>query len=208
MIDLERIRVQLETQLATAIQAQTDALAELKATQEKEAALRLDIAGGTAPDGTQVVGLRNEIQQAQAERDKAVDAVTKLTDELHQARNEVQSLRERLATLTEDYGEAKAVLDKHGLTPVLSDYDGVPPIVDGKVLEVGATGFVEISLGADDGLRKGHVLYVVRQSAGVNKLVGRIAVTQTQPDRAVCKILPEFLQTPVQREDDVRSKLQ
>ena len=206
--DLQRQRDDLEKALATAVQAQTDALAELNATQLKEAALRRDIEGGTAPDGTPVVGLRNEILQTQTERDQAVDAVTKLTDELHQARNLIQSLRERLATLTEDYSEAKAVLDKHGLKPVLSLYDDVPPIVDGKVQEVGGSGFIEISIGSDDGLRRGHVLHVVRQSSGVPVYVGRVEVTDVQPDKAVCKILPEYLQRPIQREDSVRSNLQ
>jgi chemotaxis protein histidine kinase CheA len=205
--DLERQRDQREARLTALVKSETDALAELKATQAKEAALRLEIAGGPAPDGTQVVGLREEIRQARAERDQAVDAAAKQTEQLHQARNEVQALRERLATLTQDLADAKTVLDKFGLKPVPAIYDDVPPIVEGVVVEVGATGFVEISIGSDDGLRKGHVLHVVRQGGGVNNYVGRVEVTETQPDKAVCKILPEFLQRPIQREDSVRSQL-
>ncbi len=206
-IDLQGAVDQLQTQLTNAVQAQTDALAEMKRTQEKEAALRRDIEGGTAPDGTQVVGLRNEIGQARAERDQAVDALAKQIEQLHQARNEIQALRDRLTTLTQDLADAKTVLDKFDLKPVPALYDDVPPIVVGKVLEVGATGLVEISIGSDDGLRKGHVLHVVRQGGGVNNYVGRVEVTETQPDKAVCKVLPEFLQRPIQREDSVRSQL-
>jgi predicted nucleic acid-binding Zn-ribbon protein len=201
-------RDRLDGQLAKAVQDHTDAVADLRATQEKEAALRLEIAGGTAPDGTQVVGLREEIRQAQAARDEAVDAVTKLTEQLHQARNEIQSLRERLATLTQDLADAKTVLDKHGLKPVPALYDDVPPPVEGKVLEVGAAGLIEISIGSDDGIRKGHVLHVVRQGGGVSNYVGRVEITETEPDKAVCKILPEFLQRPIEREDRVVAKLQ
>ena len=205
--NLEDQRDRQDAQLATAVEAQNDALAELKRTQEKEASLRLEIAGGTAPDGTQVVGLREEIRQAQADRDQAVDVLAKQTEQLHQARNEVQSLRERLATLTEDYGKAKEVLDKHGLKPEPALYEPIPPDVEGKVVEVGTAGLIEISIGSDDGLRKGHVLHVVRQGGGVNNYVGRVEVTQTEPDKAVCKILPEFLQRPIEREDSVRAKL-
>jgi hypothetical protein len=49
---------------------------------------------------------------------------------------------------------------------------------------------------------------VVRQGGGVNNYVGRVEVTETQPDKAVCKILPEFLQRPIEREDIVCAKLQ
>ena len=87
-------------------------------------------------------------------------------------------------------------------------YEGTPPTVDGVVLEVGANGLIEISIGADDGLMKGHRLEVVRRGDGVSVWLGRVEVTETSPDKAVCKVLPEFLQRPIQRDDRVTSKLQ
>ena len=178
------------------VQSETDALARMKATQEAEAALRAE-----------VVGLRNEIKQAQQDRDNYFDQVVTLTDKLHQAANEYQTLRSRVGTLTADLAKANEVLRQHGLEPEPTRYTGVPPIVDGVVLRVGENNLIEISIGADDGLMKGHKLEVVRQAGGVSTYLGRVEVTETAPDKSVCKILPEFLQRPVQRNDRVTSKL-
>ena len=59
-------------------------------------------------------------------------------------------------------------------------------------------------IGADDGLRKGHKLEVMRTGGGY---VGRIEVTDTTPDRAVCRVVPEMLRSPMQRGDRVFDRL-
>jgi len=201
--ELRRQRDEQEKRLADLVQAQTDAMAALEATQAAEAALRAEIMGGEV-DGKKLVGLREQIRLAQEDRDRQFDEVVKLTDELHQARNEYQALKERTATLTADLADAKAVLEKHGLKPIPALYEGIPPQVDGVVEKVGASGLVEISLGSDDGLIKGHTLHVVRQGG---HYLGRVEVTETAPDKAVCKVLSEFAQGPIQRGDRVYSKL-
>ena len=206
--ELQRQRDDQDKRVAALVQSEADALAQLKATQEAEAALRVEIAGGAAPDGSQVTGLREEIRVAQADRDKYFDEVVKLTDQLHQAANEYRSLRDRVVTLTADLAAANEVLRKNDLKPEPTLYEGTPPTVDGVVLEVGANGLIEISIGADDGLMKGHRLEVVRRGDGVSVWLGRVEVTETSPDKAVCKVLPEFLQRPIQRDDRVTSKLQ
>jgi hypothetical protein len=64
-------------------------------------------------------------------------------------------------------------------------------------------GLVEISLGADSGLRKGHKLEVFRGPT----YVGRVEVLETTPDRAVCKSDPAFQKSNLQKGDRIKSKL-
>ncbi len=66
---------------------------------------------------------------------------------------------------------------------------------------------IAISIGADEGLLKGHRLEVYRIAQGVSTYLGRIEITATQPDKAVAKILPEFQKGQIQVGDSVASQL-
>lgn len=72
--------------------------------------------------------------------------------------------------------------------------------VDGVVLVV-RKDLVEISIGSDDGLRKGHRLDVYREST----YLGRVAVRRTAPDRAVAEIIPAFHKGQIRKGDVVRT---
>ncbi|NQT15260.1 MAG: hypothetical protein HQ582_21065, partial [Planctomycetes bacterium] len=119
--------------------------------------------------------------------------------------NLYRALNARMVTLTEDLAKANEVLRIHGLKPEPAAYSGVAPPVDGVVVQIGSDAkTIEISIGSDDGLMKGHLLEVIREGGG---WLGRVEVMQTSPDKAVCKILPEFLQRPIERNDRVTTKL-
>ena len=60
-----------------------------------------------------------------------------------------------------------------------------------------------ISIGADDGLKKGHTLEVYRN----NSYLGRVVVRDTMPDRAVVQIVPEFSKGKIRVGDRVATKL-
>jgi len=194
--ELQRVRDEQQKEIATLVQSETDAIAAMQATQEAEKVLR-----------EEVEALREEIKKAQQDRDDYFDQVVTLTDQLHQAANEYKSLKARVDTLAADLAKADAVLRKHRLERDPELYTGVAPIVDGVVLSAGENAMVEISIGSDDGLMKGHQLEVVRQTGGISTYLGRIEVMETAPDKSVCKILPEFLQRSIQRNDRVTSKL-
>jgi len=194
--ELERRRDELQLEITALKQSEADAVAALQTTQEESAKFRKD-----------VEDLRAEITKAQQDRDNYFDQVVTLTDQLHQAANEYKSLKARVDTLAADLAKADAVLRKHGLEREPTLYTGVAPIVDGVVLSAGENGMVEISIGSDDGLMKGHKLEVVRKTGGVSTYLGRIEVMETAPDKSVCKVLPEFLQRSIQRNDRVTSKL-
>jgi len=71
----------------------------------------------------------------------------------------------------------------------------------------GAGGLIEISVGSDAGLHKGHRLEVYRTGASGSTYLGRVEVVEAVPDRAVCKIVPEFQKGAIQKGDHVASRL-
>jgi chromosome segregation ATPase len=176
-----------------------EAIADVKATHADLAILR-----------DEVTGLRLDIRKAQKDREDHFNEVVRLTDELNQKADELARLKSRNNTLAQDFAKAQEVLRKFNLKPLPEAYQDVPPVVNGRVRAVtgeGAERTVEISLGSDAGLRKGHQLIVYRQSAGRNALVGRIEVVKTAYDKSVCKTLPP-MQSAVQEGDLVASKIQ
>jgi hypothetical protein len=151
-------------------------------------------AGGTTP------GLRKDILQAQRAREQAVNEVLKLTDEKHNAIEELRRLMDRQKVLQQDLKNAVAVLIKHNL-PREPGPD--PPIVDGYVESTFEGKLVQISLGSDDGLAKGHQLQVYRPGGSY---VGRIEVLRTHFDRSVCQVVG-IQNSRVQKNDLVASRI-
>ena len=68
---------------------------------------------------------------------------------------------------------------------------------------VGEKDHIEISIGDDDGLRKGHTLEVYRRNA----YVGRVVVVRTEPDRSVARIIREYRRGIIKKGDRVATKL-
>jgi hypothetical protein len=133
--------------------------------------------------------------------------VRELTDQLNSAVAERMQVTERSVQLAADLAAVKESLRYLGVDLKTDIKSKQPPHpLDGVVLAVPQQNLVEISIGADDGLRKGHKLEVVRMN-GATAYVGRIEVTQTTPDRAVCRVLPEMLKSPMQRGDRVFDRL-
>lgn len=194
--ELKKQRDQQEKELAKLVQAERDAVAAMDATQKTAEALRKE-----------VEGLRDEVRNIQKDRDEQFKRVVDLTDQLHQTVNQLKSADARSKQLAADYANALAVLRKFELKPDPKVYEGTPPKVDGAVLAVTNAGLLEVSIGSDDGLIEGHKLEVYRFAQGVSTYLGRIEVTKVQPDKSVCKILPEFQKGQIQVGDSVASKL-
>ncbi len=73
----------------------------------------------------------------------------------------------------------------------------------GEVTSVPRPDVVEISVGADDGVRKGHKFVVTRPSTG--KYIGIIDVIQVDyPNRAVCRPESKSMNDQIQRGDRVQ----
>ena len=120
----------------------------------------------TEQNMTELSNHNKELDASLKASHKELDAQTKkvfdLTTELHNAKDELTQLKERNVQLAADFAKAQEALRWFGIN-YKSDYKAKqPPEVEGVVLDTRQQNVVEISIGADDGLRKGHKLEVMR----------------------------------------------
>ncbi len=146
--------------------------------------------------------VRGSLRQTQQDRDSQFQRVLELTDNIQQRSRELQHLKSRQEELTSQLGQMTRVLDSHGLSPFTPLHD-VPPKLEGYVTVVD-DGLIEVSLGSHDGLQVGHELDVYRAGG---EYLGRIRVTELDPDRAVTRVLPDFRQGTIKRGDRVATRV-
>jgi hypothetical protein len=175
---------------AKLVQQAREAVAAMESTQQTLAAMRkeLDV-------------LRSDIRTAQTERDDQFKNFVKLTDDYNQSQGELKRLQAQTMTLADQVQRYEAVARRLKVDLRVPPED-VKPTLDGLVLAANKDGLVEISLGSDDGLERGHTLEVFRGS----RYLGRIEVFQTQPDKAVAKVLPQFRKGPIEKDDHVATR--
>jgi len=145
--------------------------------------------------------LRLDIATAHNETDKQIKMATALTDKLTVASGQVEQLGERNQQLATDVAKAKTILTNMGRS--LSDpLDAGTIRVAGQIRRVNGDK-VELSIGTDDGVRIGQKLDIYRG----DKYVGRLRVVESKPDQAVAAVEPEYQQFPIQKGDNVASRL-
>jgi hypothetical protein len=184
-----------------AVQGQLDQLLQLERTNT--AAVASTQANNEKLTG-EVGNLREEIRTNQAERDRAFTTTVQATDDVHQARNELTTLRERNTQLAQELGSKTALLDHNGIDPN-TDPGAVVPRVRGIVSKTQSTAgsqLIEVTVGADDGLKPGHTVEVFRG----DRYLGRAEILKTEPDRAVGRILRQFQQGQIEEGDDVATR--
>ena len=198
-LEMERVALvernsQIQTELDQLKQERRDATAAVAATQANNDRLAADAAA-----------LRQQVRDERLARDRAFAATLAATEELHQLRNEYESARERSEQLTKQVAGMTAVMKAGGLDPA-TDPSGVVPTVDGVVSQVRRTGgsqLVEVTIGADDGLKEGNTLEVFRGS----RYLGRLEILQTSPDKSVGRVDRRFQQGQIQEGDRVATRL-
>ena len=178
-------------------QERREALAQMANTEQRLAAMRKEIEGDA-----QTPGLRKEILQAQTEREQYFNEVVRLNDEKYQAIEQLRRLRDYQVVLRQDLDKAVAVLRKFDLKAEPELYRDQAPPVDGVVLATPGK-YVEVSIGEDEGLLKGHKLEVYRPTG----YVGRIEVVKTDVDKSVCQVVPGYQKSRIQPNDSVTSRL-
>jgi hypothetical protein len=186
----------LEAKHADLEKATREAVATMNATQTNTTDFRKELEGQ-----------RTTVENAHKDRDANFKEVVRLTDALNQAANEKDLLKKRTDELAKDLAKAEQVLRKFGLDKN-KNLANVPPPVDGLITATPGAGLVEISIGSDMGLVKGHQLEVYRVGGGQSTYVGRIEVVKTAPDKAVCKIDPKFQNANILVGDRVASKIE
>ncbi|HEX4129894.1 MAG TPA: hypothetical protein VHZ24_07615 [Pirellulales bacterium] len=195
---LETEKDQLQQEKSTLQKQQEDAAK----TYAETTAVASNALGLLKDKQTQIDSLRTDIKEAQDQRDEKLKEVVDATDKLNQAMGEEKRLEVTNVRLAEQLAKAKIHLDRAGVQ-LEAPTDGIPPAVDGIVLATSSNGLVEISLGSDMGLARGNTLEVSRG----NKYLGRVEVIQTQPDRAVARVLTQFQKGRIEKEDRVATRL-
>jgi hypothetical protein len=184
------------------IQAERDGLVQNQREHIAAVASTQKINEGLAAD---VTGLRTQIRTAIDARDKLFKSALDATEELHKVNGSYNEARERNEQLLKQNAGMTAVMQSKGIDPA-TDPNGVVPTVEGVVskIERKAGGqLVEITIGADDGLKTGNTLEVSRGA----KYLGRVEIIQTSPDKAVGRVDRSFQQGQIQEGDRVATRI-
>ncbi len=184
----------MQTELDGLKQNQRDHIAAVAATQAINQGL-----------ATEVTGLRQQIRTAQQDRDKLFKTALDATEQLHEAAGEYNTARERSEQLTKQVAGMTSVMREKGIDPA-TEPGSVVPTVEGVVskIERKAGGqLVEVSIGADDGLKTGNTLEVSRSA----KYLGRVEIIETSPDKSVGRVDRRFQQGQIQEGDRVATRI-
>ena len=128
-------------------------------------------------------------------------SVVNLTNQLFESKGRVSELETFKEDMSSQLARQIKVLKANGLTEN-SLVDHIPPQVNGKVADV-RENFIAISLGTDDGIRPGHVVDIFRD----DRFIGKAVVTKAEYNMSAARLDPSFLQTPVEKGDNVTTKL-
>jgi hypothetical protein len=154
--------------------------------------------------------LRGNLEKVQNQRDEFKLQKTDLDQqilllkrELEVAINNNKNLRERVTLLGTALRNANLSDDVERLKGLEA-----PPIVEGEVVKVDAKNQnVEISIGSNDGLKVGHILYLYRTSPSP-EFLGKIEITQVDVQQAVGRVIGKTLHgKKIQEGDNVSTKI-
>jgi len=148
----------------------------------------------------------------------AKDQLRDAEDQIHALGVEKDNLTVRNRQLAEELGFLRKVVRNNNLETdprVYAAQMDPPPILEGMVTnaaenEKGSVDLVEVSLGSDDGLVKGHKLFVFRsglQSGEDAKYLGQIELVFVDSDHAVGTVIEKAKSGIIKRGDNVTSKL-
>ncbi len=150
--------------------------------------------------------LNQDLETAQGDRADYLKELAITINEMHDLAATRGDLETQNKELEASFQQAMNVLNQRGLQAEPDLYgETVPFKVSGTVdaIQEGPRGLIIISLGSDDGLQVSHVLDVYREDT----YLGKVEVVTTEPNRAVCRILPQFRQGTIQDGDSVTSQL-
>ncbi len=150
--------------------------------------------------------LAQDTQDAQRLRGIYLHFLAQRVTEKNVQTSAIKDLEESNKELVNNYADAKIVLGKFGLQADPSLYPRQPRFaVNGLIDRISKenTLQIQITIGASDGIEPGHYLDAYRG----NSYVGRVVVLSTEPNRAVCQILPQYRQATFLVGDVVTSKI-
>ncbi|MEM9351551.1 MAG: hypothetical protein AAGA92_00920 [Planctomycetota bacterium] len=198
----------LETERVTLLSQNSAIRSELDQLRQKE---RANTAAVQATQNNnekltaEVQSLRDEVRENQQVRDEAFNVTVAKTDELHQLQGQLSSLTERNKQVVSDLATKSAVMRSNGLDPDMPAEAVVPRVrgVISATRRASGTQLIEITVGSDDGLKPGHTVEVFRGQ----RYLGRAEILETEPDKAVGRVIRRFQQGQIQKDDNVATKL-
>jgi len=184
----------IQSQLDQLLQQQRTSIAAVASTQSNNEKL-----------AAEVKSLRQEIRDNQQARDDAFAIAVRATDDLHQVQGSLTAIHERNVQLVQEVGTKTSLLREKGIDPN-TEPGAIVPAVRGVVsaMQRQASGqLIEVTVGADDGLKPGHTIEVFRGE----RYLGRAEILRTEPDRAVGRVIRRFQQGQIQEGDHVATRL-
>jgi hypothetical protein len=150
----------------------------------------------------EVAKLRQDIRTNEQARDQAFAQTLRATSELHVTAGELQQLQERDKQVVEQLAHVTAAAQAGGLDV---NAEVVTPVrgVISKMQRENGVQLIEISVGADDGVKKGGTVEIFRG----DRYLGRAEILRADPDRAVGRVMRELQQGQIQEGDHVATKL-
>lgn len=154
----------------------------------------------------EIESLTGEIDRFRGELQALFGKLIDATDGLAKTQAELDKANNQAKVLVAENAKAKSVLKKVGLTP--DSPVGGPPKIEGVVRASTTDGLVEVSLGSDDGLMRGHTMEVFRLGDNPNstKYLGRIEILSTKADISVGKVLPQYRRGTIEKDDRVATR--
>lgn len=153
----------------------------------------------------EVTTQRDSVRNNQLARDTNFATMLAATEARDQTEGELEILQRQNRELTEQLARMEKLLRGNGISPNI-DPDYVMEPTDGLVSAVrrrGAEHLIEVTIGSDDGLQRGHTVEVYRG----NRYLGRAEIIHTEPDKSIGKLDRRFLQGQIQEGDRVSTRL-
>jgi hypothetical protein len=198
-VETERVALaernnQIQADLDALKQEQSKHIAAVASTQK----INENLAG-------EVNDLRGRIRTEQKTRDSLFKQALDATEQLHQSAGEYNRARERTDQLTKQVAGMHMVMESNGINPA-TEPGSVVPTVEGVVSRIerkAGAQLVEVTIGADDGIKAGNTLEVSRGG----KYLGRLDIIETSPDKAVARVDRSFQQGTIQEGDRVATRI-
>jgi hypothetical protein len=197
--------VVLQGQITNAQAQATAARNDLGITQ-KNMQVALDEANSRKAETDQL-----RVQKAAVEKQASDFKIrqTELMDKIRELQRMLDTAKSNATDLRDRVARYSSLLRSKGLSDDISQVKGQesPPPVEGEVLKVTQNRLVELSIGSDDGLVPGHILYLYRTKPRAEYLC-KVKITAVDPDQAVGEVVGKTVQgKKIQEGDSVSSSI-
>lgn len=154
-----------------------------------------------ATQDTTVADLRRENKDKSNKIAGLVNRNVELTNAIYDMDIKIQNMK----TLEQQLAAQLAVYKRAVIANQINPYEslaGIQPDVAGVVNEVNGQ-FMTFTIGKDDGIIRGKEVFVTRDG----KYMGKATITDVKDNEAGALIVPESVQSPIEKGDNVNTKL-